>query len=197
MRTWRTVPGWFDFQDIYREAVAGVAWTPSLTAARFVEIGVAFGRSAIFMAEEIRASRKRIAFDAIDSWLPEDGTPGDARTIDPLRELAAACGGMLRAFEWYAAECGVREYINAVQEDSLRASKFYVDGSLDLVFLDSSHRYAETRAEIAAWLPKVRPGGVFAGHDFTPAWPGVVRAVGEMLPGAVRRRSSFFWRVPA
>lgn len=191
MRTYLDVPGWFDFQDIYDEAVTAAPWTASVTGARFVEVGVAFGRSAIYMADAIRASRKRIAFDTIDSWRPEH-VPGDEK----LRELAEAFGGVREVFAWYARECRVREFLNIVQADSVAAASGYVSGSLDLVFLDSSHQYKETCAEIAAWLPKVRPGGVFAGHDFTPAWPGVVRAVGEMLPGAVRRRSSFFWRVP-
>jgi hypothetical protein len=29
---------------------------------------------------------------------------------------------------------------------------------------------------------QVMPGGLVAGHDFSPQWPGVVRAVWEMRP---------------
>jgi hypothetical protein len=34
-------------------------------------------------------------------------------------------------------------------------------------------------AHVAAWLPKVRPGGMLAGHDYTPEIPGVYQAVTE------------------
>lgn len=208
MRTWRDVPGWFDFQDIYDEAIADVLRCPHALAcggphfARFVEVGVGFGRSAIYMAEKIRAAKwstydpevRVIEFDAIDSWTP-DHVPGG----EHLRALADAFGGVRAAFEWYAAECGVREWVRPIQADHAAPEVLarYAPASLDLVFLDTCHTEAGTRAAISAWLPKVRPGGIFAGHDFTPQWPGVVAAVRDVLPEAVRRRSSFFWRVPA
>ena len=40
------------------------------------------------------------------------------------------------------------------------------DGSLDFVYLDADHKYALVRADLAAWYPKVRPGGVVSGHDY-------------------------------
>jgi len=32
------------------------------------------------------------------------------------------------------------------------------------------------------WRPKIMQGGLVAGHDFSPQWPGVVRAVWENRP---------------
>lgn len=37
--------------------------------------------------------------------------------------------------------------------------------SLAVVFLDGAHDEAAIRADLAAWLPKVRPGGLLCGHD--------------------------------
>lgn len=194
VRTWRDVPGWFDFDDIYDEAVEERKMFTR--PVRFVEIGVCFGRSAIYLATLIRdrvSPGSRFEFDAIDGW-----EPGHVPEFPTLRALADAFGGVRGAFEWYAGECGVRDRINVVQSRSLDPALLarYAPGSLDLVFLDTSHTYADTCAEIEAWLPKVRPGGVFAGHDWVSAYPGIARALAERLPGAVRRRSSFFWRVP-
>lgn len=45
------------------------------------------------------------------------------------------------------------------------------DGA-DIVFIDTSHTYEQTKAELAAYAPKLRPGGVFLLHDtelHTPA----------------------------
>jgi hypothetical protein len=38
--------------------------------------------------------------------------------------------------------------------------------SLDFVYLDARHDYESVRADLAAWHPKLRPGGILAGHDY-------------------------------
>ncbi len=54
----------------------------------------------------------------------------------------------------------------------------------DLVFIDANHEYTQVRDNILAWLPKVRPGGILSGHDYTdeiPMFSGVKRAVDELF----------------
>jgi len=53
------------------------------------------------------------------------------------------------------------------------------DGTLDGVFIDGCHYYECVEEDLRMWVPKVRKGGFIAGHDFSPQWPGVVRAVQE------------------
>ena len=38
------------------------------------------------------------------------------------------------------------------------------------------------KEDISLWLPKVKRGGILSGHDYEDSWPGVVKAVDEMLP---------------
>lgn len=55
---------------------------------------------------------------------------------------------------------------------------------VDWVYIDARHDYDHARADIAAWWPLVRPGGLLAGHDYLdttrgPTVFGVKRAVDE------------------
>ena len=49
---------------------------------------------------------------------------------------------------------------------SVDAAKRFADGSLDWVYIDANHAYWAAAEDNAAWWPKVKPGGLFSGHDF-------------------------------
>ena len=57
---------------------------------------------------------------------------------------------------------------------------------LDWFFLDCDHFYDSVKADLHAWWPKLKPGGIAAGHDYNGAgdrrkgW-GVKRAVDEFF----------------
>lgn len=63
--------------------------------------------------------------------------------------------------------------------DSGDGKQIHFDDEFDLVFIDALHDYPSVRADIEAWWPLVRSGGVLAGHDYNHQWPGVERAVAE------------------
>jgi len=42
----------------------------------------------------------------------------------------------------------------------------FEDRTVDFVYIDSWHHYSIVCMDIATWLPKVRPGGWIAGHDY-------------------------------
>lgn len=46
------------------------------------------------------------------------------------------------------------------------ASKSFDNESLDLVYIDAAHDYENTMNDIYAWFPKVKKGGILAGHDY-------------------------------
>ncbi len=49
----------------------------------------------------------------------------------------------------------------------------FPDESLDFVYLDANHAFTSSLANLRAWWPKVRPGGLFAGHDYLDGYlPG-------------------------
>ena len=48
-----------------------------------------------------------------------------------------------------------------------------------VIFIDGDHSYEGALKDIANYYPKVKSGGIFAGHDYY--WPGVNRAIGDFL----------------
>jgi hypothetical protein len=55
-------------------------------------------------------------------------------------------------------------------------------GPVDFLFVDADHSYESAREDLRDWFAFVRPGGIVAGHDYgQPLWPGVQRAVDEVL----------------
>lgn len=120
----------------------------------------------------------------VDSWAPREEQPlhyvrsGDRRAKLSRQEMSRAMG-RARAGTAFA---GHRRKI--LHMPSLEAAKTVPDGSLEFVFIDADHSYEGVRADIEAWAPKVRPGGVLGGHDYGPevdaerGW-GVTRAVDE------------------
>jgi len=68
---------------------------------------------------------------------------------------------------------------------SVNVSKSFDDYSLDFVYIDARHDYDGVLEDCEAWFPKLRVGGLLAGHDFVTdgRYPmgvfGVQRAVKE------------------
>lgn len=48
---------------------------------------------------------------------------------------------------------------------SKKAAVQIEDESLDFVFIDADHRYEGVLEDLRAWYPKIKPGGLFSGHD--------------------------------
>lgn len=44
--------------------------------------------------------------------------------------------------------------------------KLFADDSLDFVYIDGNHAYDYVKQDMELWWPKLRKGGLFAGHDY-------------------------------
>lgn len=49
---------------------------------------------------------------------------------------------------------------------SSEAVKRFEDESLDCVYIDANHDYRHVMEDLINWYEKVKPGGVFGGHDY-------------------------------
>lgn len=54
-----------------------------------------------------------------------------------------------------------------------------LDVKLDFIFIDANHTYEHVLQDLKLWVPKVKSGGLVAGHDWSRKFPGVIIAVME------------------
>lgn len=152
---------WFTYQELYK---AMVEKFPS--GSHFVEIGCWKGKSTAFMGVEIHNSGKNIKFDAIDTF----------KGSDEHQQLDIIVNNKL--YDLFISNINpVSHIINPIVMPSVEASKIYDDRSLDFVFIDGDHQFESVKNDIQCWLPKIKKGGVLAGHDYTCWWESVTAAV--------------------
>lgn len=56
--------------------------------------------------------------------------------------------------------------VNIWRAFSAEAARDCQNESLDWVYIDANHEFSHVVADLAAWVPKVRVGGIVSGHDF-------------------------------
>lgn len=142
--------GWFNYEDLYSSMVEKFN-----SGSHFVEVGAWKGMSACFMAVEIINSRKDIKFDCVDTW----------EYVETSEEIQKEQFENL--FDIFQKNIEpVKNNINIIKSISWDAASKYKDKSLDFVFIDAGHDYESVKKDLNAWYPKVKDGGVIAGHDY-------------------------------
>lgn len=53
-----------------------------------------------------------------------------------------------------------------IKSTTFDAVKKFSDGALDFIYIDASHRFSGVSLDLIDWFPKIRNGGLFAGHDY-------------------------------
>lgn len=161
-----SIPGWAAFSQLYLDAVKRA---PSDVPSQFVEVGSWLGRSAALMGVEIFNSKKPISFACVDPWT--DGGP-DLRDTKYFKDLT------IPPYEAFLKNTlPVQHLIKPLRMGSVEASEHFAQHSVDFLMLDGDHSYEAVKADIVAWYPKMKPGGVMSGDDYL--WPGVMDAVKE------------------
>lgn len=156
---------------------------------QMAEVGVYSGESAMIFIENLPIAR----YFAIDAWRPDlPDVPGV--TDDPLFPKAPISEAEEVFDERTKSHNGV---IVKMKMLSLDAAKRIADDFLDLVYIDADHHYEAAKADILAFKPKVRPGGILSGHDYTGAWTHTVgRAVDEVFgKNAVKVFQDWSWAI--
>jgi hypothetical protein len=80
--------------------------------------------------------------------------------------------------------------IDIVKGDHSILCDNYENNFFDFVYIDSEHTYEPTKRDIAQWWPKVKVGGVFAGHDYKNK-SGVDKLGGHFKWGVIEAVNEF------
>ena len=185
---WQEIDGWFQWRSGQEEAVH---WFPE--GSTFVEVGTYLGRSLCSLGEVVERSGKTIRLIGIDTCRGS-GLEGPRQKDYHGAAVAQGGGTFAGALHKNVLDCGYGDSIQLIIADSLAASRLVGDASIDWVHLDARHDYASVKADIQAWLPKVKRGGWLSGDDYDEVkWPEVVKAVNDLLPGA-KAWSTQQWR---
>jgi cephalosporin hydroxylase len=175
---------WFTYPNLYSRFVREL---PS--GSKIVEVGCWKGKSIAYLAVEIVNSKKDIKVDGVDTWtgsLDEEYHQND--TYVKTKTL----------YQLFLSNISsVSHIVNPVRMASVDAAKQYDDNSLDVVFIDAGHSYEDVKADIAAWMPKVKHGGYLSGHDYPwSANDSVKRAVDESVSGIEVTEGCWVYRKP-
>jgi hypothetical protein len=164
---------WFDSPNVYKMLVENCR-----DDGKIVELGAWKGRSSAFLVVEAYNKSPKIEVHIVDTWggNPFDGS--EDQSTDAYSKFISNMSLLARPYQAYRMTTN-------------EAVGFFKDESLDAVFIDADHSYEAVKMDIKNWMPKVRKGGILAGHDYSSAWSGVIRAVDEIFPDS--EKIEFCW----
>ncbi len=128
-----------------------------------LEVGSYLGASATFLAAAAVEMGGDTKVHCVDTWKNEGMTEGIRDTWNEFQKNTQRYSSVIVTHQGFSVEI----------------AKTFGE-PIDLLFLDGDHSYEGCRADVLAWLPHLRPGGVLVMHDF--GWAeGVQRVVRELV----------------
>ena len=153
-----------DFRSTYAHSLAFLTTRNELplvlNARGLFGCGVEIGVQRALYSAQLLSSWKGSHLISVDPWSEAPSAEyidiANVKQAEHDRIYDEACNRL--------APFGVRSTI--WRQTSTEAAKRVPHHSLDFVYIDARHDYASVMEDLEAWVDKVRPGGVFAGHDY-------------------------------
>jgi len=119
------------------------------------EVGVKYGRHATLLLQQWKSCEQ---FHLVDLWRHQenyhDGSNTDSRQQEQTYQAAVS------ALQPWQDKTVFHRMLSTEAAPKLTAY------SLDFVYIDARHDYCGVMEDMQAYWPKLRPGGIMAGHDF-------------------------------
>jgi hypothetical protein len=89
-----------------------------------------------------------------------------------------------KSYKWWSYKIASKwpNKVSLINMHSSDAASLFDDEYFDFVFIDAEHTYEPMLEYIRDWLPKVKRGRFFGGHDYAKRY-GVYHAVNEVFVG--------------
>ncbi len=133
-----------------------------------VEVGVWQGENALSILENLDIEKLFL----VDPWKRHRIYTGRLFKQKKMNGIFEECKDRLVDY---------KEKVVFIRKNSVGGS-LMTPCDLDFAYINGQHMYIFVKKGIQRWYPKVKPGGVFGGHDYNPnVTDGVVKAVDEFV----------------
>jgi len=122
------------------------------------EVGAWTGMSTCLIGSVVKGCKGRMV--TVDNFKGSNDNQAEFLSLVPVRRL----------LERNLGRFGLEQVVTIIDGDSADVAGTVEDGAVDFVFVDGDHRYSGVKKDLDAWLPKIKMGGVLAGHDYN--YPG-------------------------
>lgn len=167
---YQNIKGWFNMEEQYRKLLDHVPMYGT-----FVELGCWKGKSTAYLLTEVANDGLPREIYVVDNFIGSTNTKTEQEVYKNIKKEE-----LFKEFLDNISPVG-QKLSDIFIEDSAEAADNFRNQSIDVLFLDAGHSYENVHADIIAWLPKMKKGGIMAGHDYNDSWPGVIKAVNELL----------------
>ncbi len=117
-----------------------------------LELGVARAETSYYFLENCPNIKK---YYCVDPWQPYMDWNGMI-SVQLISDMKLAAMTNLSYF---------KDKVEIIQENSRDAKTKIADEYLDFIFIDGDHSYDAALFDMSMYWPKVKKGGLFAGHD--------------------------------
>jgi MMP 1-O-methyltransferase len=151
----------------------------------FLEVGSLCGGSAIYLALHAMQHSSYPRIYCVDLWAESPDIDWGWMYTEILERNK---GDLLPLFMKNIEKYSVDHLITPIRGCSWEVATGFPDDYFDMVYIDGGHGFETCLNDLVAYWPKIKPGGILAGHDYwsdkkmeeRPNWshfPGVRKAV--------------------
>ena len=152
------IPGWFSGQ--HQTEVIKLLYKYNHPDAIGVEVGCLHGRSSYAISVAINKGK----LFCIDLWNNVD-TYNSSYTEADIKKYNLPHEGLVNTLQVFLENTKDRKNIIHIKGSSPSIVKGWTK-PIDFIFLDAAHTNPSDRENIDFWVPKIKPGGTFLGHDW-------------------------------
>lgn len=120
-----------------------------------IEIGV---QSGVF-SEHILKSNPNLHLILLDAWRHFPAEYNDVANVSTEKHIAYMNSAIKKLSPYL-------DQYTLIRAPSERAVSFFEDNLFDFIYLDANHSESYVSQELENWYPKLKSGGIMAGHDY-------------------------------